>query len=146
MYNYPSQLFVWWSNYVFKITLSNLHLSMYYYYYILSALNPIFYINFILVLYIIFLLFILYLYPYIFDLFYILWPFVVPLVDYTNMKINEMKYLSSKFSKSFYVIHLLRYNEFIYCKEYLFCTFSFPFEVLFNLFGVVNSEVKVFPN
>jgi len=75
----------------FEITLSNLHLSTHYYYYILSALNSIFYINFILVLYIIFLLFILYLYPYIFDLFYILWPFVVPVVDYTNMKINEMK-------------------------------------------------------
>ena len=42
----------------FEITLSNLHLSMHYYYYILSALNSIFYINFILVLYIIFLLFI----------------------------------------------------------------------------------------
>ena len=36
----------------FEITLSNLHLSMHYYYYILSALNSIFYINFILVLYI----------------------------------------------------------------------------------------------
>ena len=39
-----------------------------------------------------FLLFILYLYPYNFDLFYILWPFVVPVVDYTNMKINEMEW------------------------------------------------------
>ena len=56
----------------FKITLSNLHLSMYYYYYILY-----FYCLF------------LYLYPYIFDLFYILWPFVVPVVNYMNMKINE---------------------------------------------------------
>ena len=62
---------------------------MYYYYCILFALNPIFYINFVLVLYVMFLLFILYLYPYIFDLFYILWPFVVPVVDYTNMKINK---------------------------------------------------------
>jgi len=71
---------------------------------------------------------------------------------FMGININEkitwnvhIKYLSSKFSKGFYVICLLRYNEFIYCKEYLSCTFSFPLEVLFNLLGVVNSEAKVFP-
>jgi hypothetical protein len=71
---------------------------------------------------------------------------------FMGININEnitwdvhIKYLSSKFSKSFYVIRLLRYSKFIYCKEYLACTFSFPLEVLFNLLGVVNSEVKVFP-
>ena len=77
MYNYPSQVFVWWSNYVFKITLSNLHLSMYYYFYILFALNPIFYINFVLVLYIY-----IYIYIYIYNVFIVyfilisiyLWP------------------------------------------------------------------------
>ena len=60
---------------------------------------------------------------------------------FMGININEnitwdvhIKYLSSKFSKSFYVIHLLRY-KFIYCKEYLPCTFSFPLEVLFNFFG-----------
>jgi len=72
---------------------------------------------------------------------------------FMGININEnitwdvhIKYLSPKFSKSFYVIHILRYNEFIYCKEYLSCTFLFPLEVLFNLLGVVNSDVKVFPN
>ena len=58
----------------------------------------------------------------------------------------DIKHLSPKFSKSFYVIHLLWYNEFIYCKECLFCKFLFPLEVLFNLLGVVNSGVKVFTN
>jgi len=72
---------------------------------------------------------------------------------FTGININEnitwdvhIKYLSSKFSKSFYVICLLRYKEFIYCKKYLSGTFLFPLEVLFNLLGVVNSEVKVIPN
>jgi len=49
---------------------------------------------------------------------------------FMGININEnmtwdvyIKYPSPKFSKSYYVIHILRYNEFIYCKEYLSCTF-----------------------
>jgi len=45
---------------------------------------------------------------------------------FMGININEnitwdvhIKYLSPKFTKSFYVRHILRYNEFIYCKEHL---------------------------